>query len=138
MTIKVNCLQISFCVSKTICSCSLLQYCFSLLIEVYIYSYFPAFVLGFGPSTFDWFCVLFVSTCQTYSLLCIQSCRNTLKSQICIKFCNFVAKIMSLFNSLLEGGHFLTASKYCESGLKIDLVVVVIKLLSNSSPFVKV
>ena len=38
---------------------------------------------------------------------------------------------------------FLTASKYCGSGLKIDLVVVVIlvlviKLLSNSSPFVKV
>ena len=43
---------------------------------------------------------------------------------------------------------FLTASKYCGSGLKIGLVVfvdvvvvirvVVIKLLSNSSPFVKV
>ena len=44
---------------------------------------------------------------------------------------------------------FLTASKYCGSGLKIDLVVavvvvvvlilvVVIKLLSNSSAFVKV
>ena len=40
---------------------------------------------------------------------------------------------------------FLTASKYYGSGLKIDLVVVVfvvvlvvIKLLSNSSPFVKV
>ena len=39
----------------------------------------------------------------------------------------------------------LTASKYCGSGLKFDLVVVVvvfvlvvIKLLSNSSPFVKV
>ena len=39
---------------------------------------------------------------------------------------------------------FLTASKYCGSGLKIDLVVVVfilvvvIQLLSNSSAFVKV
>ena len=38
---------------------------------------------------------------------------------------------------------FLTASKYCGSGLKIDLVVVVlvvvvIKLLSNLSAFVKI
>ena len=31
---------------------------------------------------------------------------------------------------------FLTASKYCGSGLKIDLVVVVIKLLSKSTAFV--
>ena len=40
--------------------------------------------------------------------------------------------------SVLASPNFLTASKYCGSGLKIDLVVVVvvvIKLLSNLTAF---
>ena len=66
-------------------------------------------------------------------------CKNKRKWSVMFRFCNNCVVIAISIKILIV---FLTASKYCGSGLKIDLVVVVlvvlIKLLSNSSPFVKV